>query len=65
MQNIRKIILQRLHEKQWSQYRLWQELDGKISEPQINQYLRGDKDMSGERLQKIFDVLELRVEHAE
>jgi hypothetical protein len=53
----RQAILDRLKEMQWSRYRLVKELSGKLSPNMIYSYLRGEMDLTGKNLAKMFDKL--------
>lgn len=57
-----KVILERLEETGQSRYWLVKQLQGKLSANMVYSYLRGDMDLTGRNLVKIFNVLGIRLQ---
>lgn len=57
----RELILKRLNELGHSPYWLVQQVKGELGENTVYAYLRGESDMRGNNLAKLFVVLDLEV----
>ena len=55
--NIRKLIQKRLQTLGWSNYRLWQECKGKVSQAHINRFLNGERDITSAYLSEIIHAI--------